>query len=36
MPTTSPATYNNVLPTRETSRLDPGIVELKGYAPGDE
>jgi hypothetical protein len=27
-------TYHDVLLTQETSRLDPGIVELKYYAPG--
>jgi hypothetical protein len=27
-------TYNNVLLTKETSRLDPGVVEYKYYAPG--
>jgi hypothetical protein len=26
-------TYNNVLLTKETSRLDPGVVEYKYYAP---
>jgi hypothetical protein len=27
-------TYNNVLLTKETSQLDPGVVEYKYYAPG--
>jgi hypothetical protein len=26
--------YNNVLLTREVSRLDPGVIEYKYYAPG--
>ena len=27
-------TYNNVILTKETSRLDPGVVEYKYFAPG--
>ena len=30
----SGACYANVLVTQETSRLDPGVVEYKYYAPG--